>query len=231
MRKRFAWPILGLILTVALTIPTPAAAAPPVSPQVALDWNLNAVNAVRAARTMDGVAPGGAPRALYQTEGLLYMSYVQAAVYDATMKVSHRYLLYHHFSAAAGHASVEAAVVAAYYNTLVFYLGDPTGALAAKYTAGIAALPADDHTTRGIEVGEAAAADIERLRANDGRNGPISDACPTKSTPGAWQCPPLPSLQSKQTPWIAVMQPFTLASDSQFRAPAPPRARQYSVHG
>jgi len=30
------------------------------------------------------------------------MSYVQAAVYDAAMKISHRYMLYHHFRAAAG---------------------------------------------------------------------------------------------------------------------------------
>src|SRR5262249_11644612 len=55
----------------------------PVSAQVALDWNANAVAAVRAARTGDGVPPGAPPRPLFQPEGLLYLSYVQAAVYDA----------------------------------------------------------------------------------------------------------------------------------------------------
>src|SRR5258708_15693279 len=80
----------------------------PVSAQVALDWNVNAVNAVRAATTLDGVPPGSPPRSLYQTEGLLYMSYVQAAVYDAVTKISHRYEPYHHLQTAAVHASPHA---------------------------------------------------------------------------------------------------------------------------
>ena len=59
----------------------------------------------------DGVDPlGTTPRAIYQPEGLLYMSYVQAAVYDAAMKIDHRYAPYSHFSAPAGNASIEAAV-------------------------------------------------------------------------------------------------------------------------
>ena len=69
---------------------------------VALDWNANALAAVRAARVVEPA--GTAPRALYQTEGLLYMSYVQAAVYDAATKIGHRYAPYHHFVAKAGNA-------------------------------------------------------------------------------------------------------------------------------
>jgi hypothetical protein len=194
-------------------------------PQVALDWNSFAVDAVRAAKTMDGVAPGLTARFLYQTEGLVYMSYVQAAVYDAAMKIEPRYELYHSFKAKAGHASLEAAVIAAAYNTLVFYLGDPSGVLAAKYAASIGALPADRKTARGIAVGEAAAADIENLRATDGRNAPVSDVCTTPTvppTPGVWLCAPPPSLQVEQTPWVGSMQPFMLESASRFRAPAPP---------
>src|SRR6267378_3822557 len=105
-----------------------------VSARAALDWNLNAVTAVLAAHTMDG----GTSRTLYQTEGLLYISYVQAAVYDATMKISNRYTLYHHFNAKAGNASIEAAVMSAAYNTLTAYLGDPGGTLLAKYNADLA---------------------------------------------------------------------------------------------
>src|SRR5690349_1375051 len=59
----------------------------PVSAQVALDWNATAVDAVRAARTLDGVPPGSPPRPLFQPEGLLYMSYVQAAVYGAVTQI------------------------------------------------------------------------------------------------------------------------------------------------
>ena len=188
---------------------------------VALDWNANAVAAVRAATVVDPL--GTAPRAIYQPEGLLYMSYVQAAVYDAAMKIDHRYAPYSHFSAPAGNASIEAAVIAAAYSTLVYYLGDPGGVLAAKYATSIAALPNDRSTPRGIAVGEAAAADIEALRANDGRDAVVSTPYGTGPLQaGVWVFPPLPSLQSAQTPWMATMQPFMLDSTSQFRAPPPP---------
>ena len=94
-----------------------------------------------------------------------------------------------------------------------------------QYAASIAALPDTKNTARGIAVGEAAAADIEALRANDGRNA--ASPAPTVGTPtnpvqaGVWVWPPAPSLQIDQTPWMAVMQPFMLESTSQFRAPPP----------
>src|SRR5258708_37464582 len=80
-------------------------------------------------------------------------------------------------------------------------------------------------TARGIAVGEAAAAaaDIVALRANDGRNAPVSTPYGIGPLPpGVWVFPPPPSLQSAQTPWLAFMQPFMLDSTSQFQAPAPP---------
>jgi hypothetical protein len=228
--RRSRWSVGLLMAGTALAMttslaPASAAASPALSSQAALDWNLNAVNAIRAARTMDGVPAGLPARPFYQPEGLVYMSYVQAAVYDSVMKISHRYELYHRFSARAGDASPEAAAIAASYNTLVFYLGDSGGVLKAEYDTSIAALPAGKRTTRGIAVGDAAAADIESLRAGDGRNAPISDACPTATvppTPGAWLCAPSPSTQLEVTPWLAAMKPFLLESDSQFRAPTPP---------
>jgi hypothetical protein len=218
--------VLGSVALALLLLTGSASATPPGSEAaatVALQWNANAVAAVRAATVVD--PPGTAPRAIYQTEGLLYMSYVQAAVYDAATKIGHRYVPYHRFSAAAGDASIEAAVIAAAYNTLVDFLGDPSGRLANEYEASIAALPDDRTTARGIAVGEAAAADIEALRANDGRYGawPAGLGAPTNPVqPGVWVWAPPPSLQVAQTPWMAIMQPFMLESTSQFRAPAPP---------
>jgi PAP2 superfamily len=209
--------LLAVTAAPARTNQSPNAMAPAT---VVLDWNANAVTAVRAATVVDPA--GTAPRSLYQTEGELYMSYVQAAVYDAVTKIGHRYAPYHHFSVGAGNASIEAAAIAAAYNTLVFYLGDPGGALAAKYQGSIAALPDDKATARGIAVGEAAAADIEALRANDGRYGPSPAFGAGPLQPGLWVWAPPPSLQVAQTPWMAVMQPFMIESTSQFRAPAPP---------
>jgi PAP2 superfamily len=219
--------IAGAVVLAALILAVGASAKPPGSDaasSVALQWNANAVAAVRATITTNQLPPNTTSRSLYQTEGLLYMSYVQAAVYDAATKIGHRYVPYHHFSAGAGNASIEAAVIAAAYNTLVDYLGH-TSTLDGQYAASIAALPNNRNTARGIAVGEAAAADIEALRANDGRNA--ASPAPTVGTPtssvqaGVWVWPPAPSLQIDQTPWMAVMQPFMLKNTSQFRAPPP----------
>ena len=189
--------------------PASAAAAP--SAQVVLDWNLNAVTAVRSSTPTK-----------FQTEGLIYMSYVQAAVYDAVTKIAGRYEPYHSFAGDAAGASPDAAVISAAYNALVAYLGDPGGVLLAKYDASLAALPSVGKA-KGITVGQAAAADVVSLRANDGRNAP--DATPYGTgplAPGVWVFAPPPSLQSAQTPWVAFMQPFLLRSSSQFRAEPPP---------
>jgi hypothetical protein len=192
----------------------------PLSAQVALDWNTYAVNAVRAATTTDGVPSGQPPRTLYQIEGLIYMSYVEAAVYDAVTKIEHRYVPYSNFSAGAGDASAEAAVVEASYDTLKYYLGDPSGTLLAKYNASLAALPNDMQTRRGLDVGAAAAADIEKLRANDGRNAPTAVyGAPGPVVAGRWQV--VPPATVAQTPWVAFMKPFTLMNPSQFRVSSP----------
>src|SRR3954447_16044093 len=159
--------LLGLVIctvtasTASATV-TGRAGSPPVSSQMALEWNSYAVNAVRSAQTLDGVPAGGAPRALYQPEGLVYMAYVEAAVYDAVTKIEHRYRPYHHFQAAAGDASPEAAVAPGAHATpggrarppaappLFLPLGDPAAPPAAPGAAPVGALPADRRTARGI---------------------------------------------------------------------------------
>jgi hypothetical protein len=70
-------------------------------------------------------------------------------------------------------------------HTLVFYLGDPDGTLAAKYAATLAALPPGKATASGVAIGHAAAADLEARRAGDGRNAPVATPCATGPlTPG-----------------------------------------------
>ena len=101
LRRAAGGAALGALALTVLLLAGSASANPPGSgaaATVALQWNANALAAVRAAKVVD--PPGTAPRAIYQTEGLLYMSYVQAAVYDAATKIGHRYVPYHRFSAA-----------------------------------------------------------------------------------------------------------------------------------
>jgi hypothetical protein len=58
-----------------------------VPPDAAMVWNANAVSAVRASSPTK-----------FQVDGIIYMSYVQAAVYDAVTKIAGRYEPYHAFT-------------------------------------------------------------------------------------------------------------------------------------
>ena len=183
-----------------------------IAPTVALDWDTIAVNTVRAA------AP-----AKFQIEGLIYMSYVQSAVYDAVTTIAGRYEPYHAFASPvdpAG-ASPEAAVAAAAYTALAHYFPAQASTLTTTYTNYLANLPAAGKND-GVAIGQASAADIIALRANDGRDAPVTTPYGQGPlTPGVWIFAPPPSAQSAQTPWVAFMQPFMLESPSQFR-PGPP---------
>jgi hypothetical protein len=177
-------------------------------PDAVLTWNTNAVNAVRAS------AP-----TKFQTDGMVYMSYVQAAVYDAVTKIDGRYAPYHDFTVAvAPDASVQAAVAAAARTILDYYLPDRQPVVDAQYTTYIASL--SGNVSGGVAVGEAAAQDIIAFRSGDG----LKAATPSYGgigpiLPGQWQLQPN---QSVQTPWLATMRPFLLDQASQFRVGPPP---------
>jgi hypothetical protein len=203
-----------LSATAARTAPGQTTALPP---DAVLTWNTNAVNAVRASSPSK-----------FQTEGFIYMSYVQAAVYDAVTKIEGRYRPYHDFTVAVvPDASVQAAVASATRTALDYYLPDQQAAVDAEYAAYIATLTGD--VADGVAVGEAAANDIIAFRTGDGRNA----TTPTYGTigpilPGQWQLQS--PAQTAQTPWIATMRPFLLDRASQFRAAPPPAltSKQYA---
>ena len=157
-----------------------------ISPQVALDWNVIAVNTVRAA------AP-----AKFQIEGNLYMSYVQAAVYDAVTTIKGRYVPYHVIGISAPGASPRAAVAAAAYTTLSYYFPAQAASLQSTYTdylnITLQALPAAAKQA-GVAVGAAAAADLIATRWGDGRDAPVGTPFGVApQAPGTWVFAPLPS--------------------------------------
>jgi hypothetical protein len=216
----FAFASIIAVAAVASLSATPAKSRGPVPvpPDAVLAWNTNAVNAVRASSP-----------AKFQTEGFIYMSYVQAAVYDAVTKLMGGYQPYHDFTVAvAPGASVQAAVAAASQTTLDYYLPDQKTTVDAEYAAYIAGLTGSG-ISGGVAVGQAAANDIIALRAGDGRGA----VTPTYGTigpilPGQWQLQS-PS-QTAQTPWVATMRPFLLDQASQFRVDPPPSlsSQQYA---
>ena len=201
--------ILAVAVTASLSVASAKTPKPVVvPPDAALTWNTNAVSAVRASTPTK-----------VQTDGMVYMSYVQAAVYDAVTKLEGRYEPYHDFSVAvAPGASVQAAVAAAARTTLDYYLPDQQAAVDAKYNTYLGTLTGN--VAGGVAVGEAAAQDIIAFRSGDG----LKAATPSYGgigpiLPGQWQLQPG---QSVQTPWLATMRPFLLDRASQFRAEPPP---------
>ena len=180
-----------------------------VPPDAVLTWNTYTVNAVRAS-----------PPTKVQTDGMVYMSYAQAAVYDAVTKLMGRYQPYHDFAfTVVPGASVQAAVAAATQTILDHYLPDQQTTVDAEYSAYIATLSGD--VADGVALGQAAASDIIALRTGDGLN---NTAVPSYGgngpiLPGQWQLQPG---QKVQTPFVATMRPFLLDEPNQFRAPPPP---------
>ncbi|MDX6630957.1 MAG: hypothetical protein QOH00_3203 [Gaiellales bacterium] len=188
-----------------------------VSAQVALDWNINAVNTIRAATTtIDGPS-----RPLYQTEGLIYLSYVQAAVYNADVAIEGRYQPYGFSLFSPPGASPAAAVAAAAHDVLAYYFPDQKAALDALYATSLTSIPDGAAKTGGISVGQAAAMGVIAIRANDGRNAATAVyGAPGPVVAGHWQV--VPPATVAQTPWVAFMHPFLLRNASQFRPGPPP---------
>src|ERR1051325_5168292 len=87
-----------------------------ISAQAAIDWNKIAVNTVLST----SLSP-----TKFQIEGLIYMSYVQAAEYNAVTAISGRYAPYDSTLTAIPGASPRAAVAAAAYTTLADYFPPP----------------------------------------------------------------------------------------------------------
>jgi hypothetical protein len=180
-----------------------------VPPDAVLTWNTYTVNAVRAS----------VPTKV-QTDGMVYMSYTQAAVYDAVTKLLGRYQPYHDFAfTVVPGASVQAAVATAAQTILDHYLPDQAPTVDAEYSAYLATLNGD--VPNGVAVGQAAANDIIALRTGDGLNNPAVPSYGQNGPwlPGQWQLQPN---QKVQTPWLATFRPFLLDEPNQFRAPPPP---------
>src|SRR5437588_12988439 len=77
----------------------------------------------------------------FQNEGLIYMDYESAAVYDAVVAIDGDYAPYGAPIAAVPGASVDAAVVEAAYRTLVNYFPTQAATLGAQYADALRVIP------------------------------------------------------------------------------------------
>ncbi len=159
----------------------------------------------------------------FQNEGLVYMAYVSAAVYDATVAIEGRYQAYGTGVTAPAGASTDAAVVEAAYRTLVEYFPNQASRLATLYQNSLATIPDGQAKSDGQAVGLAAANLIISSRMNDGRRTPIATTSPfpkKDAGPGVWRL--TPPFAAPQTPWVGNVTPFVLQSADRFSPDGPP---------
>ena len=149
---------------------------------------------------------------------MIYISFAQAAVYDAVVAIEGGYQPYQLRLARLPEASVDAAVATAAHNVLVHYFAAQQAALDSDYATALGAIPDGVAKATGIDVGRAAASGIIALRRGDGLEADIHFTMPAPAV-GVWQ---LPAGQTPQTPWVSRLRPFLLARPDQFRPGPPP---------
>lgn len=192
----------------ASAVPTQSATATaaPVPPTVVFTWSGVAQRvAITNAKQL-------------QTQSLIYMAFVQAAVYDAAVAVGGRYEPYAARIAPRSTASLDAAVATAAHDVLVHYFPDQVGAIDADLATSLSPIADGVAKSDGIAVGKDAAAAIIDRRKGDGLEADTGFTVP-QPAPGVWQPP---KGQGPQTPWVAKLRPFTLDRPDQFRIAPPP---------
>ena len=144
---------------------------------------------------------------------------VHGAVYDAVNAIDgghEGYLLSSRVATPSD--SMDAAAATAAYRVLVHLVPAQQATLDAQYAASLGAIPNGSSKTRGIAVGEAAAAAMIAARTDDGRFGPFRFA--VGSGPGVWK-PVLPAFANDPNAWLKDVKPFLIRSSSQFRSRGP----------
>jgi PAP2 superfamily len=200
---------LGLLLVVAALT---ALAAPALArADTVTQWNLHASDALF-------VAAGQPPQL-----SVPHLAMVQGAVYDAVNSItdSHEgYLL----TGRVGQPfdSQDAAAATAAYRVLLNIVPGQQPVLDAHYAASLGTVPDGSAKTRGIAVGEAAAAAMIAARTDDGRFGAFRFA--VGSGAGVWK-PVLPGFVNDPNAWLKDVRPFLVESASQFRSLGPDRLR------
>ena len=150
-----------------------------------------------------------------------FAAITQLAVFEAVNSITGDYDPYLGTIAASPTASTAAAATAAAHGVLRNYFPASAATLDAARAASLAAIPDGPAKQEGVAAGEAAAAAMIALRANDGATPPEFHLPPSTEV-GEWQltpsCPPAGGLLLQ---WRN-LQPFGVETTDQFRADPPP---------
>jgi hypothetical protein len=148
-----------------------------------------------------------------------FAAITQLAVFEAINAITGDYKPYLGTIFAPLNASQEAAAIAAAHRVLWTYFPGNATALDAARMNSLAKVPDGPPKANGIAAGEAAAAAMIQLRANDGSGTPMPYTPLTG--PGFWQPTP-PALGPGILLHWGKMTPFGIVSGDQFRSNPPP---------
>jgi membrane-associated phospholipid phosphatase len=146
---------------------------------------------------------------------------LHTAIYDAVANIRPKFKPYLAIlPAVPRHASAIAAADAAAHDVLVSLYPTFRPSFDAELQQDLARLPADDRTSNGLAVGQAVAAELLAVRANDGANITRPPYVPG-TQPGDYQLTPPNFAQPDFMQWPQVT-PFALSRADQFRPDFPP---------
>src|SRR5215472_5253254 len=169
LRHRRSGALAAAVFAIGIVAPgTSMASSTPVAddPGVISEWNEIAVSTLVADTTTQPI------------EDILYMGFVQAAVYNAVVGVGGRYEPYRFHAHAPRGTSAQAAAVAAAHKVLVTYVPSAQGVLDDTYAASLEQIPDGTAKTQGTAFGtRAAAAGAQRY--------PVRPAAPAGAHLGA----------------------------------------------
>jgi hypothetical protein len=197
---------------------TPRSVAPPVivtanQTNVVAYWNDIANKTVLATSAVNTTPEEQRPTFFFEVAS------VHVAIYDAVVAIEGRYkpFVVKPKAPAAG-ASVDAAVSAAAYGVLKALFPNRSAQYQTAYEQRLATVPDGPAKTLGVTLGSEVAAEVVRLRANDGRMVALAPYV-SGAAPGQFRAAN-PNPVFRHFPSI---KPFALNSLDQFR-PAPPPA-------
>jgi hypothetical protein len=199
-----------LCLTLAVSgVPAHASARPATAEiaSVVSDWNFIGLTTLMGDTSKAG------------QETILYLAFMDAAVYDAVVGVTGTYQSYRSTVRAPADSSATAAAAAAAHRLLETYSPYATAALDSDLAGSLSAVPDGIAKTNGVAFGELVAQHIIDLRADDGRYAPVLFTQPP--TPGVWRPTP-PAFLPMAVPWLGQVTPLLVPDADRFSPPPPP---------
>ena len=164
--------------------------------------------------TAAGAAAGQSPVIQTRTYAIVHL-----AIHDALNAIDRRYSPYLLEVSAPAGTPPEASVAAAARDTLVALLPNQAQQIQAAYTAALAGIPDGEAKSRGVQIGQRAAALILARRGDDGSNA--SAAWVPGVLPGQYRPTP-PGNTAATLPHWGNVSPFSYQGRARFRSLPPP---------